>query len=74
MEIHTNFMPGDVVWRMENNQPVQRKITCTRISAYFEKERFVVSVHHSFDDEHKFFAPEQSVVRTKEQLKEKIFG
>lgn len=67
-------MPDDVVWIMENNQPVQRKITCTRIWAYFDKGRFVVSVHHSFDNEHKFFTPEQNVAGTKEQLKEKIFG
>lgn len=67
-------MPDDVVWIMDNNQPVQRKITCTRISAYFDKGRLVVSVHHSFDNEHRFFTPEQNVAGTKEQLKEKIFG
>ena len=67
-------MPGDVVWIMENNRPVQRQITCTRVAAYFDKGNFVVSVHHCFDDEHKFFTPEQNVSGTKQQLKEKIFG
>lgn len=74
MEIRTNFMPGDFVWIMENNEPVQREITCTRVAAYFDKGDFVVSVHHSFDDGHKFFTPEQNVAATKQLLKEKVFG
>lgn len=67
-------MPGDVVWIMENNKPIQRKITCTRVEAYFDRGQFVVSVHHSFDNENRFFTSEQNVAGTKQQLKEKIFG
>ncbi len=75
MEIRTNFMPGDSVWIMESNRPVQKTITCTKAAAYFDdKNRFVISVHHSFDREHKYFMPEQSVAATKEKLKELIFG
>lgn len=68
-------MPGDSVWIMEANRPTQKTITCTRVFAYFDdKNRFVISVHHSFDTEHKFFTPEQNVAGTKEELKQIIFG
>ena len=60
---------------MESNKPTQKTITCTRAFAYFDdKNLFVIAVHHSFDEEHKFFTPEQNVAATKEELKEKIFG
>ena len=50
MEIQTKFMPGDSVWIMEANKPTKKTITCTKVVAYFDdKNRFVVSVHHSFD-------------------------
>ena len=75
MEIRTKFMPGDSVWIMEANQPVKKTITCTKVVAYFDDEnRFVISVHHSFDENHEFLTPEQNVAATKEELKEKIFG
>lgn len=76
MEIRTKFMPGDSVWIMESNLPTQKTITCTRISAYFDDDtnEFVRSVHHSFDRAHKYFAPEQNVAATKDELKEIIFG
>lgn len=75
MEIRTNFMPGDSVWIMESNKPIQKTITCTRVAAYFDNEnRFIISVHHSFDEKHKFFTPEQNVTATREELKKIIFG
>ena len=75
MEIRTNFMPGDSVWIMESNIPTQKKITCTRAVAYFDdKDGFVISVHHSFDRDHKYFTPERNIAATKQELKEKIFG
>lgn len=75
MEIRTNFMPGDSVWIMDANRPIQRTITCTRVFASFDdKDGFVISVHHSFDREHRFFTPEQNVAATKDELKKIIFG
>lgn len=75
MEIRTNFMPGDSVWIMEANKPTQKTITCTNVAVYFDdKEGVVISVHHSFDREHKYFTPEQNVAATKEALKKIIFG
>ena len=68
-------MPGDYVWLMESNKPIKKKITCTKVAAYFDDEnRFVISVHHSFDMEHKFFTPERNVAGTKDELKNIIFG
>ena len=75
MEIRTKFMPGNSVWIMEANKPTQKTITCTKAVAYFDDEnRFVISVHHSFDREHAFLTPEQNVAGTKEELKQIIFG
>lgn len=75
MEIRTNFMPMDTVWVMESNMPTQKTITCTKVVAYFDdKNRFVISVHHSFDKNHQYLTPEQNVAATKEELKQKIFG
>ena len=75
MEIRTNFMPGDSVWIMESNQPTIKTITCTRVFVYFDDiNRFILSVHHSFDKDHKYFTPEQNVAATKDELKEKVFG
>ena len=68
-------MPGDSVWIMESNQPIKKTITCTRVFAYFDyKNEFVISVHHSFDTDHKYFTPERNVAATKDELKEIIFG
>ena len=75
MEIRTKFMPGDSVWIMEANKPTQKTITCIKSVAYFDDEnRFVISVHYSFDREHAFLTPEQNVAGTKEELKQIIFG
>lgn len=68
-------MPGDSVWIMESNKPTRKTITCTKVAAYFDdKNRFVVSVHHSFDREHASLTPEQNVAGTKDELKQIIFG
>lgn len=68
-------MPGDSVWIMEANTPVKKTITCTKVVAYFDDEnRLVVSVHHSFDENHQYLTPEQNVAATKEELKKIIFG
>lgn len=75
MEIRTNFMPGDSVWIMEANTPVKKTITCTKVVAYLDDEkRPVISVHHSFDENHQYLTPEQNVAATKEELRKKIFG
>ena len=68
-------MPGDTVWIMEANKPTQKTITCTKVAAFFDDEnRFVISVHHSFDKKHAYFTPEQNVAGTKDELKKIIFG
>ena len=75
MEIQTKFIPGDSVWIMESNKPIKKTITCTKVVAYFDDEnRFVKSVHHSFDENHQYLTPEQNVAATKDELKKIIFG
>lgn len=69
-------MPGDSVWIMESNKPIKKTITCTKVVAYIDDDdkQFVISVHHSFDRDHKYFTPEQNVAATKDELKKIIFG
>lgn len=75
MDIHTKFMPGDDVWCMESNMPVQKKITCVRFVCYIDDDGSVVKTTQcSVDKSNKYFAPERNFARTKEELKEIIFG
>ena len=68
-------MPGDSVWIMESNTPTQKTITCIKAVAYFDDtNRFVISVHYSFDKNHEYLTPEQNVAATKDELKKIIFG
>ena len=77
MEIQTKFKPGDPVWYMKNNKPLQRSINRIRIFSGYEDGGIYVRVQYTFDSfdavSEKFY-DESDLFATKEELKESIFG
>lgn len=68
-EIYFKFVPNDIVWVMQNNVPVQRRIISVNISinANMDKTtKYVLEGIGSVDG--------AKVYETKKELKEYIFG
>lgn len=77
MDIHLNFNPGEYCWVMKDNFPMRLIVDSATIVCALDTSKknvtFDVKYHLSlgiFGGEYS----EKSMCRTKEELKEKIFG
>ena len=79
MELRTKYEPGDYVWYMKNNKPVEGQIIRMRIFAGLENCSLYVRILYAFDAiaidaGNERFYEESDLFSTKEELKKAIFG
>lgn len=77
MELRTKYRPGDYVWYMKNNKPVEGTIKRMRIFAGVESGSLYVRIQYTFDTidvVNERFYEESDLFSTKEELKKSIFG
>jgi hypothetical protein len=77
IKINSKFSPGDEAWMMMDNYPVKLEIIGLRISQQLLKSpstlRYTYMVSDEDGDEYDK-VEEEDLCKTKEELKQKIFG
>lgn len=77
MDIHIDFVPGDFVWAMVENKPIEIQITEVEIYVRFDvtnKKPVYNEIYKCLaaTDRYQFYR--RDISKTKEELKEKVFG
>ncbi len=77
MDIHLDFIPGDICWVMKDNAPTQLKIESVSITValdYSKKNITVGAKYHLSNGAIGGDYTEKEMCHTKNELKAKIFG
>ena len=77
MDIHIDFVPGDFVWAMVENQPIEIQINEVQINVRFDltnKTPIYSEIYKCSVASNKYQFYRRDISKTKEELKEKVFG